>query len=187
MKVTPIISLLILLSVGQACSPRFKVGADINPETDFNTYKTFHEDVRQLFTKRSNPILNSAITKKKVNAAISNVLESKGFVKDTKNPDIIFNFQTAVRNRQDVQTVNNNNAPVWGGYWNRWNNPAFNQTYVRDYEETTMIIDILDAKTKELIWQGWVIGEMNYTSEDWNRQIQASIARAFKDFPGKVE
>ncbi|MDX2303940.1 MAG: DUF4136 domain-containing protein [Microscillaceae bacterium] len=178
-----ILYIISILLVFQNCSPRFKVGSDLNPGANFNNFQTFSEDRRELFTKRSNPILNSEITKKKVYAAIAQALETKGYTRDDKNPDLIFNFQTAIRSRQDVQTVNN--GPVWGGYWSRWNNPFYNQTYVRDYEEVTMIVDILDNKTKELIWQGWVIGEMNYTSDDWNREINTSILKALENFPGK--
>ncbi|NJO03226.1 MAG: DUF4136 domain-containing protein [Bacteroidia bacterium] len=164
------------------CSPKFNIGSDIDPVADFSQYETFSADRRNLFTRRSNPILNSDITKSRINQAISQELAAKGYEMADNDPDLIFSFQTEVRSRQDVQQVNN--TPTWG-YWWRWYNPAFNQTYVRDYEEITLIIDVLDAQSRQLVWQSWIIGELEYTASDWAGQINETIRKAMADFPSK--
>lgn len=163
-----------------SCSPRFKIGSDADPAIDFAKYRTFQKDMRNLFTKRSNPLLNSELTKKRIDYAIAQELKAKGYEQVTEKPDLIFNFQTESRSKQDVQTVNNN--PGWG-YWNRWNNPFPNQTYVRNYEETTLIIDVKDAKTNALVWQGWIIGELKYSESDWTKRLEEIVRKAMEKFP----
>lgn len=173
---------ILILGLFSSCSARFKAGSEVDPNVDFKNYQSFSQDRRNLFTKRSNPILNSELTKRLVNQAIISELRAKGYEQNNQSPDLIFNFQTAIRSRQDVQF--NNNFPVWS-YSYRFYNPAFDQPQVRDYEETTLIIDVLDAKTNQLIWQGWVVGEMDYTSDRFQRQINTTIAKALEKFPTK--
>gem|GEM_PF-612003 len=180
---TIIFSMLVLL-MSASCSPKFTVGADKDPEVDFSKYISFKEDSRYLFTKRSNTLLNSELTKKRVTASIDASLKEKGYEVVEKNPDFIFSFQTEVRSRQDV-SYNNNNNPVWG-YWSRWNAPITNQPTVRDYEEMTLIIDVKDAKSLELIWQGWVIGELKYSAETWASRIEETVRKAMSNFPSKT-
>lgn len=177
-----IIGLSIILWTA-ACSPKFKVGADQDPNINFAKYISFREDTRPLFTRRSNALLNSELTKKRVTFTINQVLQEKGYEMVEKEPDFIFSFQTEARSRQDV--TYNNNAPMMWGYWSRWNDPFMNQTYVRDYEEMTLIIDIKDAKTLELIWQGWVIGELKYSADTWASRIEQTVRKAMERFPTK--
>ncbi len=171
----------LLLMTNLGCSPKFQVGSDFNPQANFNQYQTFAEDRRDLFKKRSNPILNSELTEKRINYAIARQLQAKGYAESLENPDLIYEFQTQVQSRQEVQRVNNF-PPAWG-YYSRWYNPAFAQDYVRDYEETTLIINVREADSKELVWQGWVIGELKYTASDWAEQINNTIAKALAEFP----
>lgn len=169
--------------VWTGCTPGFQVGADQNPKVDFAPYQTFRKDFRNLFTKRTNVFLGSELTKKRVDQLIVKTLQDKGYIYTDKNPDLIFNFQTEVRNKQDVQKVNN--VPAWGGYWSRWQDPRFNQTYIRDYEEMTLIIDMRDYTTSELLWQGWIIGELKYSENDWQKKLDVLIQKVLGNFPLK--
>lgn len=171
-----------------ACSPRFKVGSDFDPAVDFTRFATFKKDQKNLFTKRSSPILNSELTKKRMDYAIVQELVAKGYEQTDNNPDLIFSYQTASKEKQEVSQVNNN--PNWG--WNRWAWGPWgpwggmpNQTIVRDYEESTIIIDVRNAKNGELVWQGWVIGELKYNENDWAERIQDAVKTAMKNFPAK--
>jgi Domain of unknown function (DUF4136) len=176
-----------LVLVLSACSPRFKVGSDFDPKVDFTQYQTFRKDQRNLFTRRSNPILNSEITKKRIDYSIAQELIKKGYTEQAEGEaDLIFNFQTQTRQKQEVSQVNNNFPNTWG-YWYRYpfpNQPM--QTNVRDYEEMTLIIDITDAKSGQMVWQGWIVGELKYTEADWNKQIEQTVKQALSKFPGKA-
>jgi hypothetical protein len=179
------ILLIFLLLLSISCSPRFKIGSDFDPKADFSRYVTFKKDNRNLFIRRSNMILSSELTRKRIETAIAEELTAKGYQEATDKPDFIFNFQTQTRNRQEVSQ--SNNYPNNWGYWSR--NPMFfpqNQTTVRDYEEMTLMIDVTDTKTGQLVWQGWIIGELKYSENDWNKQLQATVKQAMAKFPAKA-
>lgn len=178
-QIYPIAYFVFFLLVSTACSPKFTVGADKDPQVNFSNYLTFRQDTRQLFTRRSNPLLNSELTKKRINNTINALLTEKGYQMVAQEPDFIFSFQTEVRSRQDISYQN---APMTWGYWSRWNSFP-NQPRVRDYEEMTLIIDVKDAKNLALIWQGWVIGELKYSAETWAERIEESVRKAMMSFP----
>lgn len=182
---------LILLTLG--CSPKFRIGSDSAPGLDLTKYQTFRKDPKNLFTKRSNSILNSELTKKRIDYSISKDLQGKGYQLDDQNPDLIFSYQTEIRQRQSVSQSNPNmGVNPWGpwGYnaW-AWNNPMMfpspSQTTVRDYEETTLIIDFRDTKTGELVWQGWIVGELRYNDDNFAQRLESAVKQAMSKFPAK--
>ncbi|MCU0445698.1 MAG: DUF4136 domain-containing protein [Microscillaceae bacterium] len=183
-----LIGIILLISSLWSCSPRFRVGSDSAPGVDLSKYQTFRKDPRNLFTKRSNAILNSELTKKRIDYSIGKELAAKGYELTDQNADLVFSYQTEVKQKQEVNQSNPNMMmPMGWGYYNwRWGAPMMqNQTTVRNYEETTLIIDIRDLKTGELVWQGWIIGELKYSETRWAESIEATVKRALASFPSK--
>ncbi len=174
--------LWVLLWLG-ACSPQLKVGSDVNPEASLNQYASFFPDTKDLFTLRSNPILDSEINKKRLRAVISQVLQDKGYAMRQDKPDLQFDFQTTIQNKQQLQ--NANPVPAWGFY--SIYNPYLNQSYYRQYEEMTLIINLRDIKTQELVWQGWLIGEIDYTKDNWTDKMYPKLMKAFENLPNPGE
>ncbi|TAH28863.1 MAG: DUF4136 domain-containing protein [Cytophagales bacterium] len=177
--------LIIVLFVLSACQTQFKVGAESAPNVDVRQYKSFAKEVT-LFVVRSNPILNSPLTRQRIETAINNELTSKSYINDTQSPELVYSFQTHTQNKQETTTTNSMPTMGWG-YWGMYNNPMFArpQTTTRNYEEATLIIDFKDKKTGKIVWQGWVIGEFNYGKETFNNQISEAVKDALSRFPSK--
>lgn len=174
--------IILLLSLN-ACLPSFKAGADFDPKVDFSKYKTFKQDIT-LFVKRSNPLLNSQTTKTIINTSIKEELENKGLQFTNQNPDLIFSHQTLVQNKKELVTTNRNPYPRNSWAWarhNYWNGNT--RTYTRNYEESTIVIDLKDAQTRELVWQGWIKGKLVYDEELWQKYLSEQIKKAMSNFP----
>ena len=58
-------------------------------------------------------------------------------------------------------------------------------TYVREYDEGTLIIDIVDAGSNELVWRGAAQGEVNLAASPQEREQRAqdAVQRILEDFP----
>jgi hypothetical protein len=60
-----------------------------------------------------------------------------------------------------------------------------NQT-VSEYEEGTIVLDIMDARTNKIIWRGWAQENLEAFVEDqerMRRHIDEAVARMMKAFP----
>jgi hypothetical protein len=52
---------------------------------------------------------------------------------------------------------------------------------VRQYKQGTLIIDLIDASTKELVWRG--VGKSEITNEDREEQIKQVVSDILAKYP----
>jgi hypothetical protein len=172
MKVLNPLFVLCLVVLISACSS-IKVQTDYNTEADFeglNTYSWLPTYVRAEMNR---------INVGRIKNAVNNQLGEKGFEIASSNPDFLVAMHIGVdqniRVTQEVYT----HGPYRRGYW------GGGRTYVDQYEEGSIIIDVVNAKTKELIWQGTAKSTLkrNTTREKQAKKINKAIAKLLKDFP----
>jgi hypothetical protein len=163
-----------LLFVMASCSS-IRVYSDFDQNADFNQYKTY------AFHKRGIDRLEiSELDKKRILHAIDNELSKKGMTK-SETPDLLINILTKERERVDVNQYN----AGWGYGW-RWGwNPYLwgGQTYVSTSTEGTLYIDLIDAKKKELVWQGEGVGYLTENRNKKEQQINEFVAKILEQFP----
>ena len=143
MKIFKGISALFLLILLSSCST-VRVATDYDREANFNNYNTY-----AFFKPGIDKAEISDLDKKRILRAIDAELSAKGMVKN-EEPALLVSIFTKERERIDVY----NNNFGWGWGWNPWwYGGAFGSTVSRS-TEGSLYIDLIDAKTKELVWQG---------------------------------
>lgn len=117
---------------------------------DFGQYHSFAWRMPDFGTV-DHPILDNPLLGKRVHEDVVSVLEGRGYRQDENAPDFYVTFHTAFRTREQ-DTYLGFRA---GHYW-PYSRAVFVQMEPhREYDEGTLIIDIVDAKTNELVWRGW--------------------------------
>ncbi len=138
-----ITALFFLLTVLSSCST-VRVATDYDREANFGDYNTF-----AFFKPGIDKAEISDLDKKRILRAIDSELSAKGMVKN-ENPTILVSIFTKERER--INVYNNNFG--WGWGWNPWwYGGAYGSTVSRS-TEGSLYIDLIDAQTKELVWQG---------------------------------
>ena len=113
-------------------------------------------------------------------AAVERELSAKSYrVVLDGTPDFYVFYHLSLERKLDVYTVNRGYVDEWG-YGMAWP-----ETRTRQYEEGTLIIDIADAKDKEVTWRGVGVGRVrrNPTPEQTTSDINAAVADILKQFP----
>lgn len=173
-----IIIFLLGIVLISACSS-IKVTTDYDTHVDFSTYKTF------AFYKPSiDKSEVSDLDKKRILRALETELLAQGFTK-ADNPDLLVSFFTKSRERVDV---NQNNIGFGWGYgwgWNPWMyGGGVNNVNVSQFTEGTLFVDFIDAKKKELIWQGIGTGALrNENRAKKELRIQEFVKEIVARFP----
>ena len=75
----------------------------------------------------------------------------------------------------------------FGGGW-RWRGfGAFGEstTTEQDYHEGTLVIDLYDGKTKQLIWRGSTESVLSDKAEKNEKNLDKGVAKMFKNFPAE--
>jgi len=140
-----IISILSLFLI--SCGSSVRVQFDYLEDHDFESYKTFD------FLVEPNDIQLDDKSIRRIKNAVINELESDGFAMKFIQPDFLIAIQKSVNSKINVTNWGYNYAPYsnyYGGY-EYWGTPSMS---VYKYEEGTLVIDIIDPKTMDLIWRG---------------------------------
>jgi hypothetical protein len=129
-----------------------------NTSYDFSTIKTFQwQDHSGDSLKQSDPFLHGHLMN-----AIEYQLGASGLTEVTENPDVFVNYTASTQ--KDVRLESDAYGYSFGGYgysWGRWGygygypaGAVSTTTRVVEVERGTLVVDIWDASSKELIWRG---------------------------------
>ncbi|MEJ6792145.1 MAG: DUF4136 domain-containing protein [Lacinutrix sp.] len=155
-KTLPLLALLIIMS---SCSS-VRVASDYDKNANFDSYKTF-----AFFKTGIDKAEISDLDKRRILRAIETEMLAKGFTK-SENPDLLVNIFT--KERQKVNVWNNGFGYGWG--WSPFWGNNFNNN-VSTTMQGSLYIDLIDAKKKELVWQGKGSGYLT-SSSNVDRKIE---------------
>ncbi len=162
--------LMVLLFLSSCTSVR--VLSDYDTNADFNAYKSY-----AFYKTGIDKAQISDLDKKRILRAIETEMASKGFVK-SENPDILVSIFT--KEREQVDVYNN----YWGGagfgwgwspwYWGGGFGPGWGWggNSVSTTTKGSLYIDLIDAKNKELVWQGKGDGTLNNTKNIAKKEMR---------------
>ena len=175
MKLLKTLPMLLLLIVASSCTS-VRVAADYDKNADFNSYKTF-----AFFKTGIDKAEISDLDKRRILRAIETELTAKGFTKSEK-PDLLVSIFT--KERQEVNVYNNG----YGAYGYGWGWSPFYSNFNNNVSTSTqgsLYIDLIDAKKKELVWQGKGSGSLNTTSNVDKREarIKEFVAEIMTKYP----
>lgn len=174
MKTIKFLPLLFLFVLASCYSVR--VASDFDKNADFNQYKTY-----AFYKSGIDKVEISDLDKRRILAAIDTELASKGFTK-SENPDLLINIFTKSRQQVDINQFNAGWGYGWGWGWNPWMWGG-NNTSVSTSTEGTLYIDLVDAKKKELVWQGEGIGVLTQNMNKKDERIQEFVQKILAKYP----
>ena len=163
------------------CASGPETRANYDKSVDFSQYRTFGF-FEKLGTDASG--YESLITQQ-LKAATRRELESRGYAFSTAGPDLLVNFNAKLAQQTRVsQTPAMYGGGYYGyryGYYGGWS--GYN-TYVDQYVEGTLNIDIVDAKRKQLVWEGVAVGRVTEKVQaDRAAAIDAAVKEIFLKYP----
>lgn len=169
--------LLILLSVC-GCSALNNVRVEKVVEADFSHYLTFtlsEVDQKSDPFKKMSPILLDRLQK-----SVSKELIAKGykFKQDVASAELIVKCHGDISERR--LSINQNTLGI--SRWDQWS--QFSNVNVSDQNRSTWMVDLIDSKTKKLIWRssGKRLWSKNVEDDKLLKRITASL---LADLPSK--
>ncbi|MBL0735343.1 DUF4136 domain-containing protein [Flavobacterium sp. GN10] len=171
LKLIPFLLLLILTS----CST-VTVYSDYDKTVDFTPYKTY-----AYFKPGIDKVEISDLDKRRILRAIDDQMQAKGFTK-SENPDLLVNIFTKSREQVDVNQFTAGWGYGWGWGWNPYMMYG-GQTTVSTSTEGTLYIDLIDAKKKEMIWQGEGVGTLTRNIDKKDEKIAEFVAKILAQYP----
>ena len=164
------------------CS-QYDINYDYDVESDFAAYRTYSWipiTINEGSTNAATAAQSNTLLDSRIRSAVNTNMTAKGFTKNDENPDILVVYHTGMQNKVDVTDYGYTYA---GSYWG-W---AGNDVDVYSYTEGTLLVDLVDAKTKKLAWRGSASGvvEPGNSPEKITENINSVVEQIFANYPPK--
>lgn len=132
----------------------------------------------------SHPVLDSPLLAGRVKQAVTSKLREKGFQPVEADPDFFVTYHTAQGEREYRGSYL---QLGFGRFGPRLGSAIAVDMWPRSFKEGTLIIDIVDGGTGELVWRGWRDTELTRRNFDAARVHRAVdfILSAFP--PGRAD
>lgn len=170
-----------------ACTTTPKVQSDYDRSADFSSYRTFGF-VETLATDRSG---YSTLLTGYFKSAVEREMIGLGYTLSDKTPDLLVNFSTNSEARTDVRSTGMTTG--YGSYYGyRRGMYAGFPAYSTDvdtvhYKVGTVNIDVVDAKKKQLLWEGTTEGKLTKkVMENPQAAVNAAVANIFAQYPTRL-
>jgi uncharacterized protein DUF4136 len=162
----------------------YQVSTDYSPAVSFSQFHSFalvmppDTAARQLLDQR-------------VRNAVQAQLDAKGLtLSDRRHADLFVGYGMVDKTHTEIYDYQGGWG--WGGAWGwryyRWGVawPMSGQRQVEMYTDGTVVVNMIDAKTKQVIWQGEVADVVSLPVKDplrATRQIDDAVAKLFERYP----
>lgn len=139
----------------------------------------------------TDPAVDNDLFAKRLHRAVDEQLKAKGLaMTSVDSADLLISYHVAQETRIDIDTFRSHYGyyPCWGGCWGPGWGPGWgagSDVWVREYTAGTLMIDVVDGKSRELRWRG--VSERRVpafrTPEEREAFIRETVAAIFQKFP----
>jgi len=162
-----------------------QVTTDYSPATSFSQFTTFAL-VSSPDTAAAQQLLDQ-----RVRNAVQAQLTTKGLTPaDRQNADLYVGYGMVDKTHRQLYTYNDGWG--WGGGWGwryyRWGVawPMTVQRRVETYTDGTVVVNLVDAKTKKVVWEGEVPDVVNLPVDNpvrATKEVDAAVTKLFTKCP----
>lgn len=169
----------LLASLVAACASP-KVGYDYDASANFNAYHTYDwvADKQEVTGDRR---LDNSLVDGRIRTAIGTQLRSKGYkTSANKQPDFYVAYHIKVKDMMKGSSTQDYIGDRAHGTYTTISD-------IQPYKEGTLLIDIVDAASKQLVWRGSALAEVDpgMTPEERDERINNIVHAMFAHFPPK--
>jgi hypothetical protein len=160
-----------------------QVQTDFDHQANFSQYKTYSwQEI-----KPANSLWDARIKN-----AVDAQLSAKNWAQLNSGGDVAIVAIKTTQTQRTLHTFYDNYGDFGGGWgWRGFGGGGFggfgeSDTTEQDYKDGTLVIDMFDAKTKQLIWRGSAEEMLSNKAEKNEKNLEKGVAKMFKGFPERL-
>jgi hypothetical protein len=172
------ILIVTLAAVTLAGCASLNVSSYVERGIDLRPYRTFGwSPTEGLYT--GDPRLdNNRFFDERVRTAVEAGLAARGFEKAAGTPDVLVHYHATVAQRIDARALDREEASCERDSC---------RPYV--YEAGTLVVDLVDPRTRKLLWRGWAEGAIDgvIDNQTWmEEKVGEAVARILERLPDRL-
>jgi hypothetical protein len=163
-------SLLVLTMLGAAFAQH--VQADFDHKTNFSQYKTYSwQEIKPA----------DSLWDARIKNAVDAQLTAKGLTQVDNGGDISIVAIKTTHTERTLQTFYDGFGGGWR--WRGFGGMGEATTTEQDYKEGTLVVDLYDANSKQLIWRASAEDTLSDKASKNEKNLDKGVAKMFKGFP----
>ena len=167
---TAVCTLLFVGLLGVAFAQHVKT--DFDHQANFAQYKTY--SWQQITPANS-------LWDARIKSAVDAQMAVKGWTQVDSGGDVAI---VAIKTTQIQRSLNTFYDGMGGGWrWRGFGGMGEATTTEQDYKEGTLVVDLYDAKSKQLIWRGSAEDTLSDKEAKNEKNLDKGVAKMFKGFP----
>jgi hypothetical protein len=170
-------ALLLSASTTIACAA-LTVNSYVESRVDLRSYQTFNWAPPDTFSTGDPRLDHNRFFDERVRMQVERGLAGRGFEKTADAPDLLVHYHASVNQRIDTSDLD------------RSDEHCEERDCAPDvYDAGTLVIDIVERRTKRLIWRGWAEGSLEGVIDDqeWlEKRIDDAVARILSRLPRQL-
>ncbi len=155
------------------------VSSHVQQGIDFTTYRTFDWGPADALPTGDPRLDRDPFFQDHVQGAVEKGLAGKGFARTGNGaPDLLIHYHANIANRVDVNRLDREHGYCYD---------ADCTVRVFDVEAGTLVLDVIDARTKKLVWRGWAQHSVQDLLDDQDRmaaKINEAVGRMLERLQG---
>jgi hypothetical protein len=169
-----------------ACASGVRVRTAVSPDAKLNTLHTLQvlptPEPRAARPEDANdPMLVNSITNRALRDYLVQGFQARGYIPVDSNPDFAVAYYASTKEKLDVTYWDYGYA--WEPYW--WGGVGWGPVdpTVTKYTEGTVILDVIDPRTKELLWRGSGVARVSDDVQEYEQELRKTVMAILEKFP----
>jgi len=165
-----------LVALGTTGCVTMSVSSHLDRDADFTRYHTWEWGQADALPTGDARLDNNQFFNDFLQGAVERAMARSGFARVARNekPELLVHYHANINQRFQV------GEPVNCA-------PGDCRPEVTDYEQGTLVIDVIDAATNRVIWRGWAQDSVAGVIDNQDRleaKVDEAVRKIFAQFPG---
>ncbi|MCE7075983.1 DUF4136 domain-containing protein [Bordetella bronchiseptica] len=182
MQIVKLLTVSVAAGLLAGCASGPTLRSDYDHSANFAQYRTF-AFMSPLGTDRAG---YSSLLTERLKQATRGQLEMRGYTYDESKPDLLVNFNGKLQEKTQVTPAPPPMGPYYGyraGFYGGWPGYGWGDD-VYQCTEGTLNIDLIDARRRQLVWEGVATGEVNDLDKAQSAaSVEQGVAQIFSKYP----
>ena len=175
-----------------ACASGVQVRTALSPDASLTGLRTFRVEQTpkpKIANAQSNsdPMLVNSISNRALRSDLQQGFEKLGYAVNDSTPDFCVAYYASTDQKLDITTWNYG-YPFRPRRWAGWGfyQPRFGAAFdpmVTQYTQGTIIVDVFDPKTKDLLWRGQGVAAVSDNQQQYEQDLQTTVGAILAKFP----
>ena len=200
MRSTILLTITAFVLTSASCSSGVRVRTTVAPDANLSglhTFRVLGPPQRRTSApplSENDPMLDNSITNRELRDDLVKAFEARGYALDGNNPDFVVAYYAGTKEKMDTTYWN---PDPWYRYGYRygvragrsfswawpWYSYATPPMQVTEYTEGSVIVDVVDPRSKELLWRGQGVAAVSDQPEAYRKDLAETVGAILKKFP----